>query len=174
MVAAPQRQECSALHLASKFGRLGAATVLLQADPSGVENAASDYIPLQLSTAYGHVDLTQLLVKVWPEGVQVQCRGGFNAVHFAVFNNSVPNLRALLRVWPAGVQSLTQDGATPLHLAAVLGEADLVEELLAEWPEALFVKTAQGHTPPELALRNGQSNIVRLLKARSPRRCLPS
>jgi ankyrin repeat protein len=119
------------LMLASFFGRLEAARVLLErgASPSEASRNAMAVMPLHSAAAGRHVEVAMLLIA---RGAQVDARshGGFTPLHSAAQNGDLELVRVLLAAG-AGRAPISDKGLTPADMADQAGHAEAAALLRA-------------------------------------------
>jgi ankyrin repeat protein len=119
----------TALHLASFFGGVEAARLLLQraAPPNAVSRNAMQVMPLHSAAAGGHDEVARLLVAA---GADVNARQlhGYTPLHAAAQNGDT-ELTEMLLAAGADPSARTEAGQTPADLAIASGHTALASRL---------------------------------------------
>ena len=117
----------TALHLASSYGYVAIAELLLQhvARTSRVDSMGQT--PLHMAAGAGHDKMVESLLK-WGADVGAKNRYGATAIHLAARNGHVLVLKELLRA-DGDICGKTRYGMTPLECAAIGGHVDMIRFL---------------------------------------------
>ena len=121
---------------------------------------------LQKSNFPIFIELVQVLLELFPQGLKVRDNNGNLPIHFACSSNSPINVvKLLISTFPEGVREKTERGDLPLH-SACMGHASvqLIQLLLDVYPNAAREKNQGGHLPFDLAVSHSffdpsQSNL---------------
>jgi ankyrin repeat protein len=119
----------TALHLASFFGWVEAARLLLDraAPPNAVSRNPMAVMPLHSAAAGGHDEVARLLVAAGAD-VNARQRHGYTPLHAAAQNGDAEMTEMLLAAG-ADPSARTDDGQTPADLATASGHAELASRL---------------------------------------------
>jgi ankyrin repeat protein len=114
--------------------------------------------PLLVAAAYGAVSIvSQLLAR----GAEIDARNqddGFTALHYAVYDNSIPMMNELLK-YKLNLNLLNSDGCTPLHMAVIEGRDKSVAVLIDAGAD-INLPMKNGQTLLHLALENDDRDLV--------------
>jgi ankyrin repeat protein len=124
----------NALMTATRYGHVGAATLLLDRAPDLVESRnKSRMTPLNRAADYrydrDHFDIVQLLVN---RGAQIDAvnNNGNTPVHVAAIKNNFQVVRFLVNRG-AQIDAVDDDGKNALHMASELGSLDMCLSLIS-------------------------------------------
>jgi ankyrin repeat protein len=138
--------------------------------------------PLHLAALAGKIDVVELLVERWPEGMQERSDLLETPLHLAASAEKTNVVKFLAKQWPEAIRAKDDNLDTPLHCATsyswrnevfglfVKGWPDIeaVELLLEGWPEAIKEKNRFGDTPLHRAGMTGKTEVLRFLLERWP------
>ena len=151
------------LLLASQFGDLEIARLLID---SGADTSVTDesgWAPLHVAAWRGHETVARLLIDRGTDA-SVSNIHGSTPLHFAARNGNEAVARVLVGSG-ADVLAANTHGATPLHLAA-RNENEPVARLLTDWAADVSATDEDGSTPLHIAVWNGHEAVARLLMDR--------
>lgn len=149
------------LHFAATFGRITAATALLE---GGADVTTTDGALTALHKAALHGGGAPVVRLLLDYGADVNRRDNNNnqtALHFAADKGRTAMVKTLLNNG-ADVTLVNTAGNTALHLAAGYGEAKVVQLLLDHGAD-VDAKNNWGQIPQDVALEKGHTDIAPLL-----------
>ena len=164
----PLQIDASAIHDAVNDNNLEAVTVLLDDDPTIINDRDADGMtPLNLAAINGNYDIAEELLERNAD-IHIGDLDNSQPIHLAAISGNIQIAKALLANG-AGVNEQDNNGATPLGFAAGRRHIDMVRYLL-ERDADVGIRNTQGMTPlfyagiPEIAalmLDNGADVNVR-------------
>ena len=168
--------DCTALHLAAKFGHIAVAGVLLESGRFGGSDAAiltKNATALHVAARYGHLGVVEVLLNSTRfNAVNALDIHGKSALHGAAVYGHGAVARALLRslrFTMAPQQSfIWADSMTALHDAAWQGHAEVARVLLSEsrfLTATINAVNRYGGTALHVAARHGHDVVARALLA---------
>ena len=144
----------TSLHLAATLGLASIADILIQAghEDGEISRNTDHDTPLMLAAKSGHVHVGRLLVRDFPNGIQLVNRDGLDALGLASMNASSTGLISVLlnpalagvddgEEYAASVDVRDSDGNTPLHHASASGSLKALRILLAAGANPLAKNT---------------------------------
>ncbi|XP_033635280.1 transient receptor potential cation channel subfamily A member 1 homolog isoform X2 [Asterias rubens] len=155
---AKNEEEQTALHLASKHGRVHTLNELVRQDITGIndedENSNS---PLHLAATEGHAKCVLALIAA---GADIEARNHtlWTPLDCSAANGWVKCATALLEN-DSPVDPIDKSKTTPLHLACRNGHVEMVK-LLATWGADLSLKDADNRNCLDLAVDKGHQNVA--------------
>ena len=151
------------LLLASGFGDLEIARLLIF---GGADVSAADkdgWTPLREAARHGHEAIARLLIDGGAD-VSTADKGGLTPLHHAAWNGYEAVVK-LLMDWDADLSAVDQAESTPLHFAALNGH-EAVARLLMDWGADARATDKTGGTPLHNAAWGGHEAAARLLMDR--------
>ncbi|MEI6807773.1 MAG: ankyrin repeat domain-containing protein [bacterium] len=151
----------SEIHEAAKAGLEEVVTVLLEAQPSLVNEAAGGGLtPLHVAAVYGQTGMAAFLLK---KGANLEARmdSDFTPLHCAVMKEHPDTVKLLLEKG-ADVKAVTRGRLTCLHIAVQKGNMAILRMLLNTGVD-IRAKTKDGMTPLDLAADKNAVEMVEVL-----------
>ena len=148
------------LHLASKYGHVTAADILIE---RGADLSAQDKYgktPLHLALEKEQVEIARILIEC---GADLTARDvdGKTPLHLALEQGQVETARMVIK-HGADLTAQDKQGKTPLHLALQLEQVEIAR-MLIERSADVTAQDNHGKTPLHLALQQEQVEIARML-----------
>eukprot|EP00049_Salpingoeca_infusionum_P002710 m.59061 g.59061 ORF g.59061 m.59061 type:complete len:805 (+) comp11745_c0_seq2:377-2791(+) len=117
------RQDCTPLHIAAGFGRLGVVEILISLGADGSCQDAKGFVALHNAAAFGHLDVVKALLRHKPSTIRARNCHGDTPLHLAACSGHTDICFQLLR---RGADPLTLNGADKSALDIAKGDAKLV------------------------------------------------
>ena len=148
------------LHLASLYGHVEVARMLVEHGADVAAQTEHGVTPLHAASAMGQVEVARMLVERGAD-VATQNKYGETSLHAASQNGQVEVARMLVERG-ADVAAQTKDGDTPFHLALKNGQVEVVH-MLVECGADAATQNKHGETPLHLASQYGGVEVARML-----------
>ncbi|CAG0893090.1 unnamed protein product [Cyprideis torosa] len=148
------------LHIASRFGNIETALLLLVKGANVNASRKNGYTPLHLSVVKGHYDVSLLLIEQGAD-VNATTEAGLTPLYLSS-EKGHSDISLLLIEQGADVNATSMIGATPLHLSSQEGHRD-VSLLLIERGADVCATTCDGRSPLHMCSKNGHKEVVDLL-----------
>ena len=159
------------LHLASEFGSLEVARMLIERGASVSTWNNDGQTPLHLASQAGRLEVVRMLID-HGAGVSTRNKDGQTSLHLVSLGNWVPYLDSGESSYPevarmliergADVSAQDKDGQPPLHLALQAGQLE-VTHMLIELGAGVSTWNKDSETPLHLASQAGEVEIARML-----------
>ncbi|KAF8028628.1 hypothetical protein BT93_E1308 [Corymbia citriodora subsp. variegata] len=120
----------------------------------------TNYTPLHVACAAGHLNLVQALRELMPDFVERKDKYGLSPLHIAAAQGHVEIVRELLREREHLCSVKGQDNRIPLHYASENGKLEVMRELLSVLPKSVYKTTTEKETALHLAVKNDQFDAV--------------
>ncbi|CAG0907099.1 unnamed protein product, partial [Cyprideis torosa] len=148
------------LHMASRFGNIETALLLLVKGANVNASTEDGWTPLHFSSEKGHNDISLLLIEWGADVCATTCDG--QSPLFLCSSNGHKEVVNLLLDQGAEIDSVTESGFTAIQFACQEGHLDVVKALADRKARADTV-TVNGLTPLRSACNNGRWDVVSLL-----------
>ena len=148
------------LHLASKYGHVNAARMLIEHDADVAAQNKDGETPLHLASQEGQVEVTDMLTERGAN-VMAQNNHGLTPLHLASVLGQVQVALKLIERG-ADVTARNKYGLTPLHLASLQGQLE-VAHLLIKHNVEVTARDKDSETPLHLALQEGHVEVADIL-----------
>ncbi|KAK1567753.1 hypothetical protein Q3G72_016209 [Acer saccharum] len=145
------------LHFAACIGCSKGVRYLLEFKSNwAFERNNKGYYPLHLACENGHIKVSKLLFRKWPDPTELLCNKGQNILHVAVKSGKDNMVRYVLKRKGTDnlVNEMDRNGNTPFHLAALLGHSMIVFTLLCDRRSNVDVLNYQGLTAYDIFKAN--------------------
>jgi len=154
--------ESTALHVASTYGHLEIAHVLVE---HGVDTTACTNwrrTPLHVASEYGHVEVVRFLLE---HGADVTARDNDKAtpLHRASVSGHVEVARLLVERFPDVVSTRDIGGGTPLQVASIGGHVDLIHFLAGKGADIQARYNGDGWSSLHQTAIFGRAEAARIL-----------
>lgn len=156
-----------AIHFACLYGRMDIVELILQLDPSLLNQTDNlNQTPLIWAAANGHTDIVNYLASLDANLNQTTHQFNdachkFTALHWAAKHGHLKTVSALIQ-HGAKLDVLSRSGAA-LHVACAFGHTEIVAHILMRHLDLLNQQDAAGQTPIMWAASRGFIDIVTLL-----------
>ena len=149
------------LHVASAYGHMEVARVLIEegADATAYDNDGNS--PLHVASKQGHVQVARFLVDNGTDVIARPNHDGRTPLHVASIHGNVEVSRFLVEN-RADVTARSSQKWTPLHDAATYGRVGVVRFLIEQGVD-VTARGDDGRTPLHLACSYGYIDVVRIL-----------
>ena len=148
------------LHLASKYGHVKTARMLIERGADLSAQNVHGKTPLHLASEKGQVDIARILIEC---GADLSAKNvhGKTPLHLALDKGQVEIARMLIE---RGADPSAQNvhGKTPLHLASEKGQFEIARMLIERGVDP-SAQDEDEKTPLHLASEKGQAEIARML-----------
>ncbi|MCO5566424.1 hypothetical protein L7F22_020101 [Adiantum nelumboides] len=164
---APDRHACigtlngelrTPLHYAAGSGNFKIVELLLRMQQALKEKKDKHgALPFHFAARSGDVDSLKTLA---PSDVNVMCRNGLTALHYAAWNGRVAAVKKLMDMGA----TLEKNSDTPLHRAAMSKEPErenVVEAIITNNPESWKIENPKGELAISLAHERNHGDVVR-------------
>lgn len=152
----------TALHVASKHGRLKVAELLLANGASYTHRTKEGFSPMGLAAAEGAVEILSLLLSAGD--CAANYTGEHGPLHLAASHGRSDAVEFLVS---SGFSVDARDGGgriwTPLHYSSQEGHLDATRILLDHQADACYADQGSGTSPLELAAAHGHADIVQIM-----------
>ena len=155
----------TALHVASTYGHLEVAQILVECGMRATARNNSGCTPLHDASSRGHVEVVRLLIKHGADATAGD-NEGWTALHLASIPGHIEVARFLVE-HVADTLLAVRDfgGSVPLHLACTHGHTELVEFFVEHGADAT-VRNNGGWTPLHDSAMYGRTEAARILLKR--------
>uniref|UniRef100_A0A8C5EKT0 Ankyrin-1 n=1 Tax=Gouania willdenowi TaxID=441366 RepID=A0A8C5EKT0_GOUWI len=148
------------LHVASKYGKVDVAELLLERGANPNAAGKNGLTPLHVAVHHNNLDVVNLLVSKGGSPHSA-ARNGYTALHIASKQNQVEVANSLLQSG-ASANAESLQGVTPLHLASQEGRPDMVSLLISKQAN-VNLGNKSGLTPLHLVAQEGHVGIADIL-----------
>uniref|UniRef100_A0A3P8URX4 Ankyrin 3 n=1 Tax=Cynoglossus semilaevis TaxID=244447 RepID=A0A3P8URX4_CYNSE len=146
----------TALHIASRLGKVEIVQQLLQCGASANAATTSGYTPLHLAAREGHRDVAAMLLDNGAS-LSSSTKKGFSPLHVAAKYGKM-EVASLLLQRRAAPDAAGKSGLTPLHVAAHY-DNQRVALLLLDQGASPHAAAKNGYTPLHIAAKKNQMDI---------------
>ncbi|KAF5907142.1 ankyrin-2-like isoform X17, partial [Clarias magur] len=148
------------LHVASKYGSLDVAKLLLQRRAPPDASGKNGLTPLHVAAHYDNQKVALLLLDKGASP-HATAKNGYTPLHIAAKKNQMEIASTLLQ-YGAETNTLTKQGVTPLHVASQDGHSNMVA-LLLEKGAHVNVANKSGLTALHLAAQEDKVSVAEIL-----------
>uniref|UniRef100_A0A665UMX6 Ankyrin 2 n=1 Tax=Echeneis naucrates TaxID=173247 RepID=A0A665UMX6_ECHNA len=148
------------LHVASKYGSLDVAKLLLQRRAPPDSAGKNGLTPLHVAAHYDNQKVALLLLDKGASP-HTMAKNGYTPLHIAAKKNQMEIATVLLQ-YGAETNILTKQGVTPLHLASQEGHADMAALLMSKGAQ-INIPTKSGLTALHLAAQEERVAVGEIL-----------
>lgn len=154
--------------------RLDIVKTLIEADSTAARmtNVEGDTAMHKALEGECDIELTELLLKVYPDALKVQNDLGHLPLHTVSYSKKKPRtLKMLLQKYPDAVKVESSSGQLPIHIAAELSSAEMFDDLVTVDPDSVHAQCAEdsNNTPLLKAASSGNEEICRYICDQYPR-----